>query len=123
VTDKHPLTDEICRQIADTIDRPFTVAEMDNMRVAYDLAVNKAVDEFGYALYVLSQNYGDILDKQDISDLVREFQEAMWGTTTLETPKDKLKCLAEVRWITCVSLIKGVTKEQLLEAFNQLEDN
>lgn len=76
----HPLTDEICEELADTEDRPFTAIEMDNMRAAYDLAVDKAVTEFGYALYVLSQNYGDILDKQDISDLVREFQEAMRPT-------------------------------------------
>jgi len=54
------------------------------MRAAYDLAVDKAVDEFGYVLYVLSQNYGDILDKQDISDLVREFREELRPTTTQE---------------------------------------
>ena len=77
MTHKHPLTDEVCRQIADTEDRLLTSIEMDNMRAAYDLAVDEAVNEFGYALYVLSQNQGDILDKQDISDLVQEFQETL----------------------------------------------
>ena len=78
----HPLADEVCRQLADTKDRLFTSIEMDNMRAAYDLAVDKASQEFGYALYVLSQNYGDILDKQDRHDLVREFRESLHPTTT-----------------------------------------
>jgi effector-binding domain-containing protein len=32
----HPLTDDLCHQIADTKDRPFTSIERDNMRAAYD---------------------------------------------------------------------------------------
>jgi len=90
MTDQHPLTDEMIRE---TFDPKFFTFSGENtsswyneedMRAAYDLAVDKAVDEFGYVLYVLSQNYGDILDKQDISDLVREFREELRPTTTQE---------------------------------------
>jgi hypothetical protein len=54
----------------------------EDMRAVYDLAVDKAVREFSHALYAISQIHKDTLDKQDISDLVREFQEAMRPTTT-----------------------------------------
>jgi hypothetical protein len=46
MTDQHPLTDEICRQIADTKDRPFTSIEMDNMRRAADWQMKQAIDRF-----------------------------------------------------------------------------
>ena len=117
MTDQHPLTDEIMYELHGNkrgYSNPF---DADDMRAAYDLAVDKAVDEFGYALYVLSQNHGDILDKQDRFDLVREFREAMYTNTTtqqyVETPKDRLKRLIE----------EGAATEKLIKAFNQLEDN
>ena len=82
MTNQHPLTDRRCDDIAFW---PINTSDTcDNMRAAYDLAVDEAVNEFGYALYVLSQNQGDILDKQEISDLVREFQETLRPTTTQE---------------------------------------
>jgi len=39
----HPLTDEICRHLADTEDRPFTSIEMDNMRDAADWQLEQVV--------------------------------------------------------------------------------
>jgi len=85
----HPLTDEkLFKQFWDYTCGPTPMGNVlytpDGMRAAYDLAVNKAVDEFSYALYVLSQNYGDILDKQDRVDLVREFREAMYTNITTQ---------------------------------------
>jgi hypothetical protein len=44
MTNQHPLTDEVCRQIADTKDRPFTSIEMNNMRAAYDKAFEDAIE-------------------------------------------------------------------------------
>ena len=87
MTKQHPLTDELIQDIEDKIHDYVLLGEdveTNSMRAAYDLAVDKAVDEFGCVLYVISQNYGDILDEQDIYDLVREFREAMRPTTTQE---------------------------------------
>ena len=39
----HPLTDEICRQIADTEDRLFTSIEMNNMRDAADWQLEQVI--------------------------------------------------------------------------------
>ena len=44
MTDKHPLTDEICRHLADTEDRPFTSIEMDNMRAAADWQLEQVIE-------------------------------------------------------------------------------
>ena len=40
----HPLTDEICRHLADTEDRPFTAIEMDNMRAAADWQLEQVIE-------------------------------------------------------------------------------
>ena len=40
----HPLTDEICRHLADTEDRPFTSIEMDNMRAAADWQLERVIE-------------------------------------------------------------------------------
>ena len=40
----HPLTDEICRHLADTEDRPFTSIEMDNMRAAADWQLEQVIE-------------------------------------------------------------------------------
>ena len=40
----HPLTDEICRHLADTEDRPFTSIEMDNMRDAADWQLEQVIE-------------------------------------------------------------------------------
>ena len=52
----HPLTDEICRQIADTKDRPFTSIEMNNMRVAADWQLEQVIawleDNLGSSMYL-----------------------------------------------------------------------
>jgi len=79
MTDQHPLTDDIIRYDKKLGCQDFGtwIYTENDLRAAYDLAVDEAVNEFGYALYVLSQNQGDILDKQEISDLVREFQETL----------------------------------------------
>jgi iron-sulfur cluster repair protein YtfE (RIC family) len=44
MTDQHPLTDEICRHLADTEDRPFTSIEMDNMRAAADWQLEQVIE-------------------------------------------------------------------------------
>jgi hypothetical protein len=46
----HPLTDEICEQIADTLFRPFTLIERENMRAAYDFAVEKITEQWENAV-------------------------------------------------------------------------
>jgi hypothetical protein len=43
MTEQHPLTDEICRHLADTEDRLFTAIEMDNMRVAADWQLEQVI--------------------------------------------------------------------------------
>ena len=40
----HPLTDEICEELADTEDRPFTAIEMDNMRAAADWQLEQVLE-------------------------------------------------------------------------------
>jgi len=94
MTEQHPLTNESCDQITSPDHNDLCQAleetptkffyKYEDMRALYDLAVDKAVDEFSHALYAISQIHKDTLDKQDISDLVREFQEAMRPTTTQE---------------------------------------
>ena len=44
MTDKHPLTDAICEELADTEDRPFTSIEMDNMRDAADWQLEQVIE-------------------------------------------------------------------------------
>jgi hypothetical protein len=44
MTNQHPLTDEFCRQIADTEDRLFTSIEMDNMRAAADWQLEQVIE-------------------------------------------------------------------------------
>ena len=40
----HPLTDDLCHQIADTKDRPFTSIERDNMRAAADWQLKQVLN-------------------------------------------------------------------------------
>ena len=42
---KHPLTNKMCWEIADTEDRPFTSIERDNMRSAYDKGREDQMEE------------------------------------------------------------------------------
>ncbi|MFZ9014648.1 MAG: hypothetical protein ACO21T_11375 [Alphaproteobacteria bacterium] len=44
MTNQHPLTDAICKELADTEDRPFTDIEMDNMRAAADWQLKQVVE-------------------------------------------------------------------------------
>ena len=42
---EHPLTDDICQQIAGIEDRELTSIEMDNMRAAYDKGGDDTLDK------------------------------------------------------------------------------
>lgn len=73
---KHPLTDEICEQIADTKDRPFTSIEKDNMRAVYDHAIDCCVawlDENCYK-YTTDNYLGDM---SNLFDLPEDLGKAM----------------------------------------------
>jgi len=68
----HPLTDEICRHLADTEDRPFTAIEMDNMRAAADWQLEQCIA------------WLDDTDCDDPQETAQRLREAMRPTTTQE---------------------------------------
>jgi len=74
MTDQHPLTDEICRQIADTKDRPFTSIEMNNMRAAADWQLEQVIRWINETIF----ERGCCLEAVDIPE---ELVEAMRPTT------------------------------------------
>ena len=68
----HPLTDEICQNIADTEDRLFTSIERGNMRAAYDKGFADAIEcirEAGLAhwsaLYEAQENFYKLAQQQE----------------------------------------------------------
>ena len=82
----HPLTDEAIKQIADTEDRPFTSIERENMRAAYDLAIEHVTewlqsnlgmyegDDLGYT-YITEDFLSDKVIDED--KLITDLKKAM----------------------------------------------
>jgi len=76
MTDQHPLTDEICRHLADTEDRPFTSIEMDNMRAAADWQLEQVIE---WLRDTHEEHIG-------LLAVIKDLREAMRPTTQENTP-------------------------------------
>jgi len=72
----HPLTDEICRHLADTEDRPFTSIEMDNMRAAADWQLERVIE---WLRDTHEEHIG-------LLAVIKDLREAMRPTTQENTP-------------------------------------
>jgi len=72
----HPLTDEICRHLADTEDRPFTSIEMDNMRAAADWQLEQVIE---WLRDTHEEHIG-------LLAVIKDLREAMRPTTQENTP-------------------------------------
>jgi len=76
MTDQHPLTDEICRHLADTEDRPVTSIEMDNMRAAADWQSERVIE---WLLDAHEEHIG-------LLAVIKDLREAVRPTTQENTP-------------------------------------
>jgi len=89
MTDQHPLTDAICKELADTEDRPFTDIEMDNMRAAYDKGAEDRLEQITewlrknlpQTLYLEPIGYIEY-KKEDRLRLIDDLKKAMRPATT-----------------------------------------
>ena len=71
----HPLSDEMCEQIADTTDRLFTSIEQKNMRAAADWQLEQCIEKVSQMLDVL-ELYGNI-EKETSAELKKVFKKEM----------------------------------------------
>jgi len=124
MTDQHPLTDEICEDLpgascitiitAPGEPDPYICPQYiaDDMRAAADWQLEQVKEWLRDNLQ--DRRYSGI--GIDVDYVIEALAQDMRPTTTqqyVETPREKLKRLIE----------EGADKDQLLEAFNQLEDN
>ena len=112
MTDQHPLTDDIMYELHGNkrgYSNPFDAADM---RAAADWQLEQVKEWLRDNLQ--DHRYSGI--GIDVDYVIEALAQDMRPTTTqqyVETPREKLKRLIE----------EGADKDQLLEAFNQLEDN